>query len=851
MTSTRRHRRSRSTRSSVRLADAVAAALIRVGGIGTIVAVSTVCFFLIWVAAPLFGSEELGTPAVLASLQPQESVVAMSIDDTGSTVLAYTSANRFLLLDGASGSVLEEMRPLDQVPTAHSFAIGSGDAIFGFADGSTRLLQAEFFTEYRDAAAMPQDARRHTTGDRFVFENRVAERVGIDQFALRGARVTVEDPIAVSRIPIHAVDLTAAPSGPAFASLDSGGVLRVTQVSRSRNFLTGKDKLTAESGELALAPVAERGLPRWVSLSGLANQAIAVWKDGLAVRVDVRDLAEPRIAEEIDLVAEEDVTLTAVTLLNGKNTLMAGDSSGRLRAWMRSPAPAMSTGDGLHLMLAHDLGRAGAAVTALATSTRTRSLAAGYADGGLRVFHVTTERELASARSAAGKPITALAVAPADRGVLAWDGQMMSALLDAPHPEASLRAYLRPVWYEGYAAPEHMWQSSSASDDAEPKLGLWPLIFGTLKATVYSMLFGVPLALLASIYTSEFLRPEVRARIKPTIELMASLPSVVLGFLAALVFAPAIEESVAQIATAFFTVPFTILTAAHAWQMLPNRVRSRWQGYRYVLAAGALLAGALAAFGLGPVVERTLFDGDMRQWLEGSSGNAAGGLLMLTLPVSALLVAAAASRIAGSFPADAGSLAAVAMLRFLLATIAALVLAWLAASGLAWLGLDLRGGIVSTYVQRNAMVVGFVMGFAIVPIIYTIADDALTSVPENLRAGSLALGATPWQTAVRIVVPTAASGLFSAVMVGLGRAVGETMIVLMAAGNTPVMQWNVFNGFRTLSANIAVELPEAVRNSTHYRTLFLAALALFAMTFVLNTVAEVVRQRFRKRAYQL
>jgi phosphate transport system permease protein len=104
---------------------------------------------------------------------------------------------------------------------------------------------------------------------------------------------------------------------------------------------------------------------------------------------------------------------------------------------------------------------------------------------------------------------------------------------------------------------------------------------------------------------------------------------------------------------------------------------------------------------------------------------------------------------------------------------------------------------------------------------------------------------------MRVVVPTAASGLFSAVMVGLGRAVGETMIVLMAAGNTPMMQWNIFSGFRTLSANLAVELPEAVAGSTHFRTLFLAALSLFAITFVVNTAAEVVRQRFRKRAYQL
>ena len=88
-------------------------------------------------------------------------------------------------------------------------------------------------------------------------------------------------------------------------------------------------------------------------------------------------------------------------------------------------------------------------------------------------------------------------------------------------------------------------------------------------------------------------------------------------------------------------------------------------------------------------------------------------------------------------------------------------------------------------------------------------------------------------------------------MIGMGRAVGETMIVVMAAGNTPILDWNVFNGLRALSANIAVELPEAVRDSTLYRMLFLAALALFVMTFVINTGAEIIRLRFRKRAAQL
>jgi phosphate transport system permease protein len=152
-----------------------------------------------------------------------------------------------------------------------------------------------------------------------------------------------------------------------------------------------------------------------------------------------------------------------------------------------------------------------------------------------------------------------------------------------------------------------------------------------------------------------------------------------------------------------------------------------------------------------------------------------------------------------------------------------------------------------TYDQRNSLVVGVAMGFAVIPIIFTISEDAFSSVPASLSAASLALGASRWQTAMRVVIPTASPGVFSAIMVGFGRAVGETMIVLMATGNTPVMDWSIFNGFRTLSANIAVEIPEAPQGGTLYRTLFLAAALLFAMTFTLNTIAEVVRQRLRDR----
>jgi len=149
--------------------------------------------------------------------------------------------------------------------------------------------------------------------------------------------------------------------------------------------------------------------------------------------------------------------------------------------------------------------------------------------------------------------------------------------------------------------------------------------------------------------------------------------------------------------------------------------------------------------------------------------------------------------------------------------------------------------------QRNSLVVGIAMGFAVIPTIFTIAEDAVFSVPKHLTNGSLALGATQWQTLVKVVLLTASPGIFSAIMMGLGRAVGETMIVLMATGNTPIMDWSIFQGMRTLAANIAVEMPESEVGSSHYRILFLAAFVLFIFTFMFNTIAEFVRQRLRDK----
>ncbi|MDD3517781.1 MAG: ABC transporter permease subunit, partial [Chromatiales bacterium] len=352
-------------------------------------------------------------------------------------------------------------------------------------------------------------------------------------------------------------------------------------------------------------------------------------------------------------------------------------------------------------------------------------------------------------------------------------GGMRLLELNNPHPEISLKALWGKIWYENRSDAEYVWQASSGSDDFEPKFSLTPLTLGTLKAAVFAMLFAMPLAILGAVYTAYFMTPRLRGFVKPSIELMEALPTVILGFLAGLWLAPFVENNLPAVFSILMLMPLAMLLFAWLWTRLPVAFRLRVPaGMEAALLVPVVLIVGWLCVESSPFVEITFFNGSMRQWFT-----------------------------------DVGI----------------------------------------NYDQRNALVVGIAMGFAVVPTIFSIAEDAVFTVPRHLTQGSLALGATPWQTVMGVVLPTASPGMFAAVMMGFGRAVGETMIVLMATGNSPVVNFNIFEGMRTLSANVAVELPETPVGGTHFRVLFLAALVLLVLTFVVNTVAEVVRQRLRKR----
>ncbi len=269
----------------------------------------------------------------------------------------------------------------------------------------------------------------------------------------------------------------------------------------------------------------------------------------------------------------------------------------------------------------------------------------------------------------------------------------MSTDKDAALNTTQWRYLLFPYQWTGYDAPDYIWQPISAIH----KYNIIPLFVGSLKATLVALLVAVPLALGAAIFVSQLANPRLKEWLKPAIELLAGIPSVVLGFFALIVMA------------SFFQ------------------------------------------------------------------------------------------------------------------------------------------GIFGYESRLNALVAGVALGLAVIPVVFSIAEDALTSVPRSYTQAALALGSSKWQAAWQIVVPAAIPGIFAAIMLGFGRAIGETMVVLMASGNASIISASILDSIRTITATIAAELAEAVFGGHHYRILFMLGAVLFAITFVSNLAGDLVIHRLKAR----
>ncbi|MDI1301518.1 MAG: ABC transporter permease subunit [bacterium] len=747
-----------------RFKDKLANITVAFGGMFVIVAIAVIFFYLMFEVWPLFKQPDFEKSHTYAGVQQQVSFVDMDeYNSTGMRLLPTGEMQFFRVGDGSSLGASQLPVPAGvTIASVQRGAVLGGLVGVGLSNGQIIVFSPNYGVEYGE-----HHARTVIPGLRFPYGNAplTLDESGqaIRDFAIRGSDDAL-DVLGINKGRLVWSEFAEKKSSDAEAGgLSLGGL-------SSGGDEEAAPKVYARSSEVVIAFPATQihGLvigqdARWAYvLSGAGNLAV----------VKLKGEEGPTIYQQLS-VTRGNTEVTTLAALQGNISLLVGDSTGQIAQWFLVRDKNSET-DKFSLEKIRSFSLGDAAVTAITPEVKRKGFVAGDAKGRIGYFFTTSERTL-GIHQAADAPIRALAISPRSEGVFVQTDKSASFWsLHAEHPDISMQSTWGKVWYESYPEPTYTWQSTSGSSDFEGKLSLMPLAFGTIKASFYAMALAAPLAICAAMYTAIFMAPGLRRKVKPVIELMQALPTVILGFLAGLWLAPTIEANLPGIFSLLIITPLIILACGFAWSQLSLEKRSLVpEGWVPLLLIVPILLGGWLSFEMSRPVEVAFFGGDIRIWLEHSTG-----------------------------------------LKF-----------------------D----------QRNALIIGLTMGFAVIAPIFSIAEDALFAVPRHLTNGSLALGATQWQTLTRVVLPTASPGIFSAVMIGFGRAVGETMIVLMATGNTAVMEWNIFEGMRTLSANVAVEMGEAEIGSTHFRVLFLSALALFVLTFVVNTAAEIVRSRLRKK----
>jgi phosphate transport system permease protein len=726
--------------------DSLARYGVVVGGLSVIVAIVLIFFYLLYVVLPLFASAKASS--IVEYDLPEKSLgktVLLETEEQNEVAARFTDSGHILFFEVATGKTL--LKQTIKIPDGvhvTSFAQGSlisqGGVAYGLSDGKVVIVKHKYKVTY------PNNIRQITP--------------------------SLEYPLGEQPL---VIDESGAPLEKIAVKVESDKTILVAKAANKVylvSFAKEQSLFADEATTTRTAAVLDVSAKTIVDLliDKEDNQLYLVDDEGLLSAYDINDKTAPKLKHQQNVI-EAGQKITSLTFLNGDLSLLVGDSSGLVSQWTQVKNDLKQ----LAFKKIRAFQVSSQAIISIKSEQRRKGFMAVDASGYVGLYNSTSERELIKTRVSTSPPVAALLSPRSNRLLLeSADGKIHVWRIENEHPEVSIKSLWQKVWYESYPKPAYIWQSSSASNDFEPKYSLTPLVFGTLKAAFYAMLVAMPLALMGAIYTAYFMAPKMRQVVKPAIELMGALPTVILGFLAGLWLAPFIEKHLAGLFLMLISLPVAVLLFGFFWQYLPKNLRQKIpEGWDAAILIPVIIIISWLAFTISVPLETLLFHGTLRDWL----------------------------------------------------------------------GRELGIG----YDQRNALVVGIAMGFAVIPTIFSIAEDAIFSVPKHLTVGSLALGATTWQTMTKVVLLTASPGIFSAVMIGMGRAIGETMIVLMATGNTPVMDFSVFQGLRTLAANVAVEMPESEVDSTHYRVLFLAALVLFLFTFVFNTLAEIIRQRLREK----
>ncbi|WP_417596073.1 ABC transporter permease subunit [Oceanospirillum sp.] len=739
----RMHRKVRS------LKDKIAEIGIGIGGISVIIAILLIFIYLLYEIIPLMKSAsvepvvEYQMPAT--SVRPDEArTLYLATEEQAEVAMRLTSVGEVVFFSVANGQVIDRVQ-LNVPQGVDLLSVQSSGPskkllALGLSDGRVLLIKDRYRITY------PNDERLITP--------RIDYPYGEEPLVISEAGS------GLSKIAVSETD-----SSLLISAVSTDKKAYLVQYLKEESLL---GDVTIERNSLQL-PVIENDIHS-ILIGPDQNWIYMVSNKGSVDVVDTRDMDTPKLNARLK-ITEQNSGIGDVALQLGGISLLVGDKNGQLSQWFLVRDDQNEWGLKHIRSFEHD----GTPVAMMLPEHRRKGFLMLDEKGQLSIYSTTAQRTMLTEKVLGAAPVAGAISPRADYLLLERQDGMLQALeVYNKHPEVSWTSLWDKVWYESYEEPAYTWQSSASNNEFEPKYSLMPLAFGTLKAAFYAMIVATPLAICGAIYTAYFMAPALRRKIKPVIELMEALPTVILGFLAGLFLAPFLENNLPGVFALLILLPIGMVGFGFAWAQMPDRIRHAVpDGWHALLMVPVVLLVSWFALGMSSTLEIALFDGNVRSWLTDEMG----------------------------IPFD----------------------------------------------QRNALVVGLAMGFAVIPTIFSITEDAIFAVPKHLSYGSLALGATPWQTLTRVILPTASPGIFSAVMIGMGRAVGETMIVLMATGNTPIMDVNIFEGMRTLAANIAVEIPESAVGSTHYRILFLAAFVLFMFTFVVNTLAEVIRQRLRKK----
>jgi len=717
--------------------DKAAAVGITAGGSSVLGAILLIFFYLLYEIMPLFQSAELQQQQQHEQIGSSAATLHLAVEEQAEVGFRLAADGSYVFFRLESGEqLLNGELPLPAGTTISSFSIDSEtNRIFtvGLDDGRLLIAKHHYKISY------PNDKRLITPVMEYPYGT---------------------GPIRLSRHALQRIAVRDTDEALVAVAYTATNKLEGRRWVKEEDFLS--EEITLVEEELNLPDLDIK--PERLLLGPDQRWLYALAQKGQYRLINVGD------EEIVDAgVLFDNASLADARFLLGGVSLLISTSKGVTSQWFN-----VNTEGVTHLHKIRSFSNDNAAIMTVSPEHRRKGFVTVNQAGQLDLYHSTAQRHLASEEL--GQVVTRMAISPRANALLmeAEDGKLLVWSVENEHPEISWSVLWEKVWYESYPEPDYTWQSSASNNDFEPKYSFAPLAFGTLKAAFYAMIIAAPLAICGAIYTAYFMAPAMRRKVKPLIELMEALPTVILGFLAGLWLAPFVEKHLPAVFSIFLFLPVSVLAFAWCWNFLPMKWRKHIpDGWHPLLLAPVIVGTVALCVWLSAPVELWLFEGDMRSWLT----------------------------------ADLGI----------------------------------------SFDQRNSLVVGIAMGFAVIPTIFSIAEDAIFSVPKHLSYGSLALGATPWQTLVGVVMPTASPGIFSALMIGMGRAVGETMIVLMATGNTPVMDMNIFEGMRTLAANIAVEIGETEVDSSHYRVLFLAAFVLFLFTFVVNTAAEIIRQRLRNR----